>query len=574
MSATTAVDSSQQEDSGANTPDLDVVVVGAGMAGLYLLYRLRSMGLSAIALEAADDVGGTWYWNRYPGIACDIESYTYLPLLEEVEYIPKEKYSFGPEILAHSQTIARKFDLYRDVCFQTRVTELRWDEDEARWTLSTNRGDRMKAHYVCLATGPLNRPKLPGIPGIEDFEGHSFHASRWDYEYTGGDADGGLTGLRDKRVGIIGTGATAVQCVPHVGASAEHLYVFQRTPSSIDVKNNDPTDPEWARGLKSGWHKRRMENFQLLVSGAAQEEDLVGDGWTDIARNLLSLAPPGERKALSSEELAAKQELADFLKMESIRSRVDSVVKDAAVAESLKPYFRLFCKRPCYHNEYLETFNRPNVTLVDTRGAGVDRITEKGIVFDGKEYELDCLIFASGFEVGTHYTRRSRFEVTGRDGLTLGQKWKDGVRTLYGMHVHGFPNCFVMSLDQTGFTVNFPYILNEQATHIAHVISRALGEDIESIEASQDAEAGWVDAVVERAQDRRSFLADCTPSYFNNEGVMNRKTYMASPYFGEPGEFERLLEEWRTEGSMKGLRIRHSATENEGHERHQRTGLE
>jgi cyclohexanone monooxygenase len=268
--------------------EVEVLVIGGGFGGLLAGARLRQAGVEDIRIiDPASDFGGTWYWNRYPGIACDIESYTYLPMLEELDYVPKEKYAFGPEILDHSQSIARKFDLYHDVCFQTRVEALRWNEEDARWIVTTNRGDRMKAHYVCLATGPLNRPKLPGITGIEDFEGHTFHASRWDYEYTGGGSDGNLTGLEGKRVGIIGTGATSVQCVPHIGASAEQLYVFQRTPSSIDVKDNPATDPEWEESLKPGWHQHRMDNFNSLVSGIPQPEDLVHDGWTDLIGKLI-----------------------------------------------------------------------------------------------------------------------------------------------------------------------------------------------------------------------------------------------------------------------------------------------
>jgi cyclohexanone monooxygenase len=377
--------------------EVEVLVVGGGFGGLLAGARLRQAGVEDVRIvDPASDFGGTWYWNRYPGIACDIESYTYLPLLEEVGYVPKEKYSYGREILDHSQAIARKFDLYRDVCFQTRVEELRWEEDEARWVVSTNRGDRMKAHYLCLATGPLNRPKLPGIPGIEDFEGHSFHASRWDYEYTGGDSEGNLTGLQGKRVGIIGTGATSVQCVPHVGEWAEHLYVFQRTPSSIDVKKNPPTDPDWAKSLQPGWHRHRMENFNALVSGVPQPEDLVNDGWTDLIAKLIVGMQQGRSKDMSPEGIAQAVEIADFEKMNEIRARVDSIVRDPETAEALKPYYRQFCKRPCFHNEYLETFNRPNVTLVDTHGRGVERITKKGVVVDGHEYELDCLIYASG----------------------------------------------------------------------------------------------------------------------------------------------------------------------------------
>ncbi|MBW2282119.1 MAG: NAD(P)/FAD-dependent oxidoreductase, partial [Deltaproteobacteria bacterium] len=276
------------------TDEVDVVVIGGGFGGLLAAARLRDEGVEDLRIiEKGGDFGGTWYWNRYPGAMCDVESYIYLPLLEELDYVPKEKYTRAPEILAHSRAIGEKFDLYRNACMQTEVTELRWDEDEARWTVCTNRGDRMKARYVVMSNGPLNRPKLPGIPGVGSFEGHSFHTSRWDYEYTGGDSDGNLAGLRGKRVGIIGTGATAVQCIPHLGEAAEQLYVFQRTPSSIDVRANRPTDSEWAGSLAPGWHRHRMDNFNTLVSGGFQEEDLVMDGWTDIIRKLLVMARKG-----------------------------------------------------------------------------------------------------------------------------------------------------------------------------------------------------------------------------------------------------------------------------------------
>ncbi|MBW2401177.1 MAG: NAD(P)/FAD-dependent oxidoreductase, partial [Deltaproteobacteria bacterium] len=447
------------------TDEVEVAVIGGGFGGILTAARLRDEGVEDIRIiDSAGDFGGTWYWNRYPGVACDIESYIYLPLLEETGYMPKQKYVTGAEILEHSQRIARKYDLYRDVCFQTKVTELRWDEDAARWVISTNRGDRIKAHYVCMALGVLNKPKLPGVPGIEKFKGHAFHASRWDFAYTGGDSDGNLTGLRSKRVGILGTGATAVQCVPHVGEAAEHLYVFQRTPSSIDVKNNDPTDPEWVKTLTPGWHQNRMDNFQILTAGGYQAEDLVNDGWTEIIRKLLSMFQQEDDPDVSPDAAMKKMETADFEKMEQIRARVDSVVKDKATAEALKPFYRQFCKRPCFHNEYLPTFNRDNVTLVDTQGKGVERVTEKGVVVDGREYELDCLIYASGFEVGTDYTQRGDYQIYGRGGQTLTEKWSDGLRTLHGMHTHGFPNCFfIMSIYQSGFTVNFTHMLNESS---------------------------------------------------------------------------------------------------------------
>jgi cyclohexanone monooxygenase len=542
---------------GPKDDSVEVLVVGGGFGGLLAGARLRQAGVEDLRIiDPASDFGGTWYWNRYPGIACDIESYTYLPLLEEVGYVPKEKYSYGREILDHSQAIARRFDLYRDVCFQTRVEELRWDEDEAHWVVSTNRGDRIRARFVCLATGPLNRPKLPGIPGIQDFEGHSFHASRWDYAYTGGDSEGNLTGLVGKRVGIIGTGATAVQSVPHVGEWAEHLYVFQRTPSSIDVKVNPPTDPEWAKSLPPGWHQHRMENFNALVSGVPQPEDLVNDGWTDLIGKLIVGLQQGRTTDVSPDGIARAVEIADFEKMEEIRARVEQVVKDPETAEALKPYYRQFCKRPCFHNEYLETFNRPNVTLVDTHGMGVERITKKGAVVDGHEYELDCLIFASGFEVGTDYSRRAGLQLHGRSGQSLMQKWEDGIRTLHGMHVHGFPNCFIMSNPQAGFTANYPHLLDEQARHIAYIVSTGLERGLRAIEVSEEGEAGWVKQCLEKARDVGDFFENCTPGYYNNEGKTGEISAQNGFYGGGSIEFFQILRDWRARGELEGMELR------------------
>jgi cyclohexanone monooxygenase len=533
-----------------------VVVIGGGFGGLLAAARMREAGIEDLRIiEKAGDFGGTWYWNRYPGAQCDVESYIYLPLLEELGYVPVEKYSRAPEILAHSQAIGRKYDLYRGACFQTEVTDLRWDEAAARWVVSTNRGDRMRARFVCISNGPLNRPKLPGIPGIESFRGHSFHTSRWDYAYTGGDSNGNLVGLAGKRIGIIGTGATAVQCVPHLGAAAGHLYVFQRTPSSIDVRGNRPTDPEWARSLKPGWQRQRMDNFNILVSGGFQAEDLVADGWTDIIRKLLVMVQqPGSN--LSPDGLVKTVELADFQKMEEIRARVDEIVKDRATAEALKPWYRQFCKRPCFHDEYLQTFNRPNVTLVDTQGRGVDRVTPKGVVVDGVEYELDCLIYATGFEVGTAYTRRAGHEIVGRDGLTLTEKWADGVRSLHGMHSHGFPNSFIMGPQQAGFTVNYPHLLDEQSRHIAYILAQALERGARTVEASAAAEDEWVETIIRLSGWRRDFLDSCTPGYYNNEGRLTERAAQSGFFGGGPVEFFRIMHEWRAQGGLAGLELR------------------
>ena len=540
------------------TDDTDVVVIGGGFGGLLAGARLREAGVEDIrVIEKGGDFGGTWYWNRYPGAQCDIESYIYLPLVEELGYIPKEKYSFAPEILQHAEAIGRKYDLYSNACFQTEVTHMEWDEEALRWVLHTNRGDRMTARFVVMSNGPLNRPKLPGIEGIESYQGHSFHTSRWDYHYTGGDSNGNLHKLADKRVGIIGTGATAVQCVPHLGETAKELYVFQRTPSSIDVRGNKPTDPDWAKTLTPGWQQHRMTNFNVLVTGGQQDEDLVNDGWTDIIRNLAVIAATrGAKDTDDPAAMAERVELADFKKMEQIRSRVDDMVEDSETAESLKPWYRQFCKRPCFHDDYLRTFNRPNVTLVDTKGQGVDRITEKGIVANGVEYELDCIIFATGFEVGTAYTRRAGYDITGKDGLTLSDKWANGLRTLHGFQTNGFPNCFFMGVTQGGFTANFPHMLNEQSLHIAYMVSQVMDSNANCLETSVAGEDEWVDTIKRMSMFNQKFLEECTPGYYNNEGQPGvGNSLIGSAYGGGPEAFFQILRDWRAEGTMQGVEL-------------------
>ena len=536
--------------------DVEVVIIGGGFGGLLTGARLREAGIQDLrVIEKGGDFGGTWYWNRYPGAACDVESYIYLPLLEELGYIPKEKYTHAPEILKHSRAIGEHFDLYRNACFQTEVTEVRWDDDAQRWIISTNRDDRMRARFVCMANGPLHRPKLPGIAGVETYRGHSFHTSRWDYDYTGGTSDGGLSRLAGKRIGIIGTGATAVQCVPHIGAAAGELFVFQRTPSSIDVRNNRDTDPTWAKSLEPGWQKRRMENFNNLVSGIPESEDLVGDGWTDIIGKLLVMVRNNANADFSPEGLARTMELADFEKMEQIRSRVDQIVHDNSTAEALKPYYRQFCKRPCFHDEYLQTFTRPNVTLVDTVGQGVDCITERGIVANGVEYELDCIIYATGFEVGTEYSRRAGYEIIGRDGITLTEKWAEGASTFHGFHTRGFPNCFIISNLQSGFTVNFPHMLSEQATHLGYILSHAEKNGITRIETTKKAEDEWVQKIISLSQMNVKFLESCTPGYYNNEGKPSDRAIQNGSFGGGSVAFIQLLENWRADKSFAGLEL-------------------
>lgn len=538
------------------TDEVNVAIIGGGFGGLLAGARLREAGIDGIRMiEKAGDFGGTWYWNRYPGAACDIESYVYLPLLEETGFMPSKKYSPGPEILAHSQRIAKQYGLYDNACLQTEVTEIRWDEQAARWIIQTNRGDAMKARFVIMSNGPLHRPKLPGIAGIETFKGHSFHTSRWDYAYTGGTSEGGLTGLKGKRIGVIGTGATAVQCVPHIAATADQLYVFQRTPSSIDVRNDRETDQDWAKSLTSGWQTERMENFNILVSGGFAAEDLVNDGWTEIIRNLLFIASQGDNKNLSPEKLSEIAELADFQKMEQVRARVDEIIKDPAVAEALKPWYRQFCKRPCFHDDYLPAFNRPNVELVDTNGQGVTAIDETGVIANGQHYEVDCLIYATGFEVGTAYTRRSGYELYGKGGISLSEAWGNGVRSLHGLFVRDFPNVFIMGGPQAGFTANYPHLLNEQSQHIAWLLNEVNARQARALEPTADGEASWVGTINKKAALRTKFLEECTPGYYNNEGKPAERSGQNGPYGGGSPEYFEILKNWRETGQLEGLEL-------------------
>ena len=544
--------------------ETDVVLIGGGFGGLCAGARLRMLGVKDIRIvDKAGDVGGTWYFNRYPGVSCDIESYIYLPLLEEVGYVPTQKYATGHEIFEHCKAIARKYDLYDKAVFQTEVTELFWDDSERRWVIKTHRGDVMRAKFVSLANGFLQKPKLPGIPGIDTFKGKMFHTCRWDYNYTGGDPTGGdissegpvnLTGLNNKRVGIIGTGATAVQAVPHLGHSAKQLYVFQRTPSSIGVRGNEPTDPAWASSLQPGWHQARMDNFQTLTAGGYAEQDLVDDGWTDITATLVDVVMSDPDSDMSPEAIDLKVEIADFVNMERIRQRVEDVVEDPSTAESLKPYYRQFCKRPCFHDYYLQTFNLPNVALVDTKGQGVDRITETGVVVDGREYEIDCLILSTGFEVGTDYTSRAGFEPVGRNGQTLTHHWQDGARTLHGLHMHNFPNLYQIGITQSGFTVNFMHMIDQQAKQIAYTIHKCLEEGIDVLEASQEAESAWTAEVYERGGKTIDFAKNCTPGYYNNEGNVSPTARQDNFYFGDdPHDYIRILAAWRDDGDLPGM---------------------
>lgn len=535
---------------------VEVAVIGGGFSGMLAAARLKEKGITDLRIiEAGGDFGGTWYWNRYPGAQCDIESYCYLPLLEELGYLPKEKYSYVTEIYEHCQRIGKHYDLYPITLFQTRVNEISWEEADRCWIIRTNHGDEMRARFVVSALGTASRAKLPGIPGIETFEGHSFHTSRWDYDYTGGDTTGGLTKLEDKTVAIIGTGATAIQCIPALGRHAKKLYVFQRTPSSVDTRGNKPTDPEWAASLAPGWQRARRHNFADIIEGRPFEHDLVNDNWTSIFREVQSFVIRNA-KTMGPEAAIAQAEIADYRKMNAIRQRVDETVGDKETAEKLKPWYRQFCKRPTFNDEYLPTFNRPNVELVDvSESKGVERITPKGIVANGREYEVDCIIYASGFEITTSFKRRVGFDIKGRGGQKLHDYWADGYKTLHGFSSNGYPNWFYIGVSQNGLSVNMTAMFDDQAQHIAYIIAEAKKRGVNEVEPTIEAQEGWVQTIKKLSVVNRAYLESCTPGYYNNEGDVSGGQ-AGQTYAPGINAFNALLAEWRNDGSLNGLALR------------------
>jgi cation diffusion facilitator CzcD-associated flavoprotein CzcO len=542
------------------TDHVTVAFIGGGFAGLITCARLKEAGIDDVRIvEKGGDFGGTWYWNRYPGAMCDTAAFVYMPLLEETGHMPTEKYAHAPEILEHSQRIAKHFDLYDNALLHTEVTDLEWRSEDSRWIVRTNRGDAFTAQFVAMGLGPLHVPKLPGIAGIEDFKGHSFHTSRWDYDYTGGDPQGApMDKLENKRVAVIGTGATGVQCIPELARACRELYVFQRTPSSVDVRGNSPTDPEWFAEIATpGWQRRWLENFTATQSGFAMpEQDLVMDGWTDLARRIrekIMSLPPDD---FTPEKMLAAYETSDFEKMTEIRARVDAIVKDPETAQNLKAWYRQLCKRPCFHDEYLQAYNEPGVRLVDTGGKGVERITERGVVVAGVEYEVDCIIYASGFEVGTPFTRRAGYDIKGREGVTLSERWAGGMVTKHGTHVHGFPNAFIVQVAQGANLIsNVPHNFTEAGLTIATIIKHTLDGGYREVEVTQQGEDAWMELLYSGPQLGTIGSTDCTPGYYNNEGQGHGIDW----FLGYPGgamAYFQYLDQWRSKGDFAGLEFR------------------
>jgi cation diffusion facilitator CzcD-associated flavoprotein CzcO len=485
--------------------ECDVLVVGAGFAGMLLWYKLRQAGFADVRFcEKGGDVGGTWYWNRYPGIACDVESYSYLPLLEEMGYFPTMKFASGFEIFEYCQQMAEKFDFYDRCLFHTTVARTVWDEDAGRWTVYTDRGDAMRARYVILANGILTTPKLARISGMEKFQGESFHTSRWNYNIS----------LEGKRVGIIGTGATAVQAIPELSKIVKELYVFQRTPSTIDVRDQRSTTAEeiaeWS--TEAGWARARRARFariSALRTAVKANDDYLAGRVADFRER------DPNAKRLSPEDFMQKQLDENFAIMEQIRGRVDAIVQDPKTAASLKPYYPYGCKRPTFHDEYLPTFNLPHVHLVDTAPMGVSEINERGVVHEGQEYSLDVLIYATGFQ----WMAISTFNmIVGRNGQTLTEKWQsEGTRTFLGLHSHGFPNLFIMTGPQGGGgSFNFTDVIDTHADYLAWMLSTMRDQGLDIVDVHKEPEDDYA-AHCREADIATAALRDCL-SYYNGHG--------------------------------------------------------
>jgi len=529
--------------------DVDVVIVGGGFGGMIEAANLTKAGVTNFRIvEKAGDFGGTWYWNRYPNAACDVESYVYLPLLEDTGYMPTEKYAKAPEIFAYCQLLGRTFDLYRGALFQTEVEDMRWDESRKRWNVMTSRSDILSAKFIVIAGGVLHKAKLPGIPGIETYAGRAFHTSRWDYSYTGGSSQTLMEKLADKRVGIIGTGATAVQVVPKLAESAKELFVFQRTAACVGVRNNKPTDPEWFKSLKPGWQAERTRNFTQAVTGAQPAVDMIDDEWTKM--NWVDT-----RKLPENDEEALELERIDFENMERVRQRIADVIKDPATAELMMPWYSQSCKRPCFHDEYLPAFNRPNVHLVDTDGKGVNEINERGVIVNGVEYPVDLLIFASGFEVTTGYTHRLGFDPKGRNGVSLSEAWAEGPATLHGVLSNGFPNMFMISTVQGAQATNFVHSITEAAQHVSFLIEQCVKGDIATIEPETAAQENWFETLFAQLWGIARYNATCTPGYLNSEGGGDMRSARAIAWMTSVLGFAEYVENWRQQGDLAGLTL-------------------
>ena len=541
--------------------EVDVVILGGGWTGILAAYHLTQQGITNFrVIDHAGDFGGTWYWNRYPGIQCDNDAYCYLPLLEEMNWLPSKKFEDGKQIFEYMQLIVDRVGFRDKGVFHTLIQGVNWDETAKRWQVTTDRDDTFRAKFVIMAGGTLSTPKFPDGPGRHAFTGHKFHTSRWDYEYTGGEwGNPELTKLADKRVAILGTGATAIQAVPYLGKYAKELYVLQRTPSSVDKRDNPPTDPEWAKSLQPGWQAARQENFLRAANEilARDQPDLICDFWTEINRNLNADREARGWPDETMEEFYARREMMDFQVMERVRRRVDTIIEDPATAEALKPWYRFMCKRPLSNNDYYDTFNQPNVKLIDVSDTqGLEAMTEKGFIAKGVEYEIDAIVFASGFEVTSDLKRRWGIDqVVGRNGVSIYDYWADGPQTLHGITAHNFPNMFFTGYVQGGLNGTTTLQFGRQVSHAAWIIKNALDQGVLSVEPTQEGQDAYLKRFNEVALDLSMILDECTPSYFTNEGEKEAKWFLFRGWGLGWDDFQAMLEDWRAKGDFDGMAL-------------------
>ncbi|MEM9609919.1 MAG: alpha/beta hydrolase fold domain-containing protein, partial [Actinomycetota bacterium] len=515
--------------------DVDVVVVGAGMAGLYLLHRLRSMGLSAVALETADDVGGTWYWNRYPGARCDVMSvdyqYTFDPELED-EWEWSEKYATQPEILRYLQHVADKHDLRSDIRFETRVERAAWDDDSRTWAVDTSAGDTVTCRWYVMATGCLSAPKDPDIAGADRFGGEVYFTSRWPHE--GVDLSG-------QRVGVIGTGSSAIQSIPIMAKEATELTVFQRTPNYSMPANNGAAPAERLARRTSEREAYVREARESLAGVPMPEatESALAVSEEERNRRYQAIWDDGHIISFSAEFMDLQFQEANDTVADFFRSKIRETVDDADVAESLCPTdYPVFTKRLCVDSGYYQTFNQPHVRLVDLRKDPLVEITETGVRTESGLHEFDVLVFATGFDAMTGAI--VRVDIEGRDGIGLKDRWADGPLTYLGLMTAGFPNLFMVTGPQS------PSVLSNMAVSIEqHVewITDTIGDlrtaGLDTIEPTSTAEAGWVQHTSDFAD---LTLMDQANSWYVGANVPG-KPRIVMPYVGGVGRYRKVCDE-------------------------------
>lgn len=582
------VDTATVKDARDMFPDnrCTLLILGAGFGGLVYAVRMVQAGIRPEDIRVVDSAGGwggTWYWNRYPGLKCDIESYCYLPLLEETDYVPKHRYAYGEEIREYAEFVAEKWGLSGSAVFQTKAQKMVWDGAAKAWRveLIQQRKGRppqtlnIRSQFVTQANGVLNWPTLPGITGILDYKGDTFHSSRWAYNITGGSpSDPSLSKLKDKRVVVIGTGASSVQIASHLARWSKHLYVVQRTPASVDYRGQKETDEEWFRtevATSKGWQRERLRNWhEHFTLGNPPDVNLVDDGWTR-APSMTGIAgnPDGPRSAEEVPSYVQKLNGIDLPRMNRIRARVDQEVKDAEVAEKLKPWYPSWCKRPLFDDDYLAAFNRENVTLVDISGKALDYLHLKPDAFVAGEqiYPVDVIIFATGYRNPLTQTPAERGNITilGRDGVSLSEEWgRNGPATLHGILDNKFPNLFFAGVAQAVAAGCVVFNLDQMAKHTAYILSevqkRASDKPV-AVAPTAEASEEWATQVMQRSLATAAVLG-CTPSYYNAEGDIarippERQTIAArsSTWGGGNEDFFGVLEAWREEGSMRGIEV-------------------